>query len=71
VIVDAAGASRVDLEDFSAGDANVDASGASQVTVNASGTPDADASGASKIIYVGSPIMGNIETSGASTIERR
>ena len=52
-------------------DANVEASGASEVTVNASGRLDADASGASDVYYLGSPILGRIDTSGASSVERK
>lgn len=69
--VDASGASQVDLEDFPVEDASVEASGASGVTVNASGTLDVDASGASMVYYVGNPTMGRIDTSGASSIRER
>lgn len=69
--VNASGASRVDLADFPLGDARVDVSGASQATVNASGTLDVNASGASTVTYLGNPTMGDIETSGASSIRRR
>jgi hypothetical protein len=44
-------------------DANVEASGGSEVTVNAGGRLDADASGGSNIYYLGSPTLGNVETS--------
>ncbi len=70
VNIDASGASSIDLSDFAVGDATVEASGASRVTVNASGTLNADASGASKIYYQGSPAMGNLDMSGSSSIER-
>jgi hypothetical protein len=68
---DASGASGIDLADFPVGDANVGASGASRVTVNASGTLDADASGASHVLYLGSPTLGNVDTSGASSVKRK
>ena len=68
VIINASGASTVDLAAFSVADANVEASGASDVTVNASGRLDASASGASDIYYLGSPTMGKVDTSGASSI---
>jgi len=71
VIVDASGASTVDLADFPVADANVEAGGASNVTVDASGRLDADASGASHVYYLGSPTMGRVETSGASSIKQR
>jgi hypothetical protein len=71
VTIDASGSSRVDLSDFAGEDANVEASGSSTVIVNPSGTLDVAASGASRVYYVGSPTLGNIDTSGASSVERR
>jgi hypothetical protein len=71
VTVDARGASRVNLEDFSVSDASLKASGASQVTVNASGTLNADASGSSTVYYLGNPTLGKVDTSGASSIKRK
>jgi hypothetical protein len=69
VVVDASGASTIDLANFPVADARVDASGASKVTVDASGTLDADASGASHVYYLGSPRLGRIDTSGASSVK--
>jgi hypothetical protein len=69
VIIDVSGASSLDLSAFAVADANVVASEASHVTVNASGTLDADASGASSVRYLGNPTLGTIETSGASSVE--
>jgi hypothetical protein len=71
VTIDASGASQVDLSAFPVADANVEASGASKVTVNPSGRLDADASGASTVYYLGSPTLGKIDTSGASSINRK
>ena len=67
--VNAAGASTVDLADFPVADANVEAIGASEVTVNASGRLDADASGASDVYYLGNPTLGTVDTSGASSVK--
>jgi len=67
--LDASGSSDVDLTDFPVADAEIDASGASTVTVNASGRLDVEASGASDVYYLGDPGMGTIETSGASSVE--
>jgi len=67
--VDASGNSLVDLVDFPVSDANVDAGGASTVTVNLSGRLNADASGKSNIYYLGDPTLGTIDTSGSSTIQ--
>jgi len=69
--LDASGSSDVDLSDFPVADAKIDASGASTVTVNASGRLDVDASGASDVYYLGNPTMGTIETSGASSVETK
>jgi len=69
VVIDVSGASHVDLADFAAVNADVEASGASTVTVNASGRLDANASGASHIKYLGSPSLGTVDTSGASSVE--
>jgi hypothetical protein len=69
--IDASGASTVDLESFSVTDARVNLSGASKVTVDASGTLDVDASGASNVYYVGEPTLRSIDTSGASSVRRR
>ena len=66
---DVSGASTVDLADFPVTNANVTARDGSVITVNASGTLDVDASGASEVYYVGNPTMGEIDTSGGSSVE--
>jgi len=71
VTVEGSGASQIDLSDFAAADAEVKLSGASTATVNPSGTLDVDASGASDVYYLGSPTLGNVDTSGASSIQRK
>lgn len=71
VTIDASGASYVDLAGFPMANADVKASGASHVTVKPSGRLDVNASGASHVSYVGSPTLGNVETSGASSIKRK
>jgi len=68
---DVSGASSLDLEDFPVGNASVGLSGASNGTVNLDGTLNADISGASHLYYIGEPIMGDIDTSGASGISRK
>jgi len=65
------GASSAVLEDFPASDVWAVLSGASCATVNLTGTLDAEASGASHLTYLGSPTLGSVQTSGASTIEER
>lgn len=67
----ASGASTIDLRDFVAGDADVEASGASRIDVNTSGTLNAKASGASMVHYAGNPTLGRVDESGASTVSAR
>jgi len=68
---DASGGSRADLSDFSVYNATVSLSGGSQATINLSGTLDASLSGGSQLQYIGTPTMGNINTSGGSTITKK
>lgn len=65
----ASGASTLRLDDFVVLDARADASGASRITVNLSGTLDATASGASSVRYLGDPARVKRNSSGASSIE--
>jgi hypothetical protein len=70
--IEASGASAVELADFPVNSANVRLSGASQATVNlVDGRLDADLSGASKLSYIGEPTMGDISTSGGSTVSKK
>lgn len=64
----ASGASTANLSDFAVTDADVEAHGASHINVNASGTLDAKAGGASSVRYTGDPTLGRIEEAGASTV---
>jgi len=70
IFLDVSGASHARLASFPVADADIDASGASHATINASGRLDADISGASHLTYLGSPSLGRINTSGASTISQ-
>jgi hypothetical protein len=67
--IDASGASTADLSDFSATNADVIVSGASNATVNVNGTLEVEASGASNVTYFGSPTLGDVNVSGASSVE--
>jgi hypothetical protein len=67
--MEASGASTLDLGDFASRSGDIKLSGASRATVNLSGTLDADLSGASTLEYLGNPTMGDISTSGASSIQ--
>lgn len=69
--LDASGASTIDLSDFPLQDVDAQASGASRVTVNASGRLNADANGASTVEYLGNPELGNIQETGASHVKER
>ena len=69
--IDASGSSTVDLENFKSSRADIEASGASEVAVNASETVDVNASGASKVRQYGEGSLGNIDTSGASSVDTR
>jgi hypothetical protein len=70
IAIDASGASNVNLSTFSVNNANVLLSGASQATINLEGILDANLSGASHLLYIGNPTLGDIETSGSSTVEQ-
>ena len=65
------GASQANLSDFAMQNVDVEASGASRAEVDASGRLDAEASGASTVLYSGDPTMGRIQTSGASNVRAR
>jgi hypothetical protein len=67
--VGVSGASNIDTSNLKAVDANIEASGASHVDVFASGKLSADASGASRITYSGSPTSVDRKTSGASSVK--
>jgi len=69
--VDVSGASNIDASNLTAENATIDASGASTVTVNASNDVQANASGASKIYYSGTPKNVSKKASGASKVQER
>ncbi len=68
---DVSGASTFDLSGFAVNDAQVVVSGASSAAINVKGRLDADVSGASRVSYTGDPTLGNVNTSGSSTLTRR
>ena len=69
--VNASGASHVELSSFPVSNAYVVFTGASSGTINLNGRLDANLSGASDLRYVGEPTMGNITTSGESTVSKK
>jgi len=71
VDIGASGASHLELPDFSVVNADMNLSGASSVSINASGRLDGKLSGASKLNYMGNPTLGDISASGGSTISKK
>lgn len=71
MVASVSGASLFNLDDFTVNNADVNFSGASSGTVNLNGRLDANLSGASKLWYIGEPTMGDINTSGASTLSKK
>ncbi len=69
--VEASGASSVRLDDFATGDARVEASGASNITVNAKDRVTGSASGASTVSYIGEPETVRVDSSGASNVRQK
>jgi hypothetical protein len=71
MLIKASGASQLGLDNFPVASADVKLSGASGATVNLDGRLDANLSGASKLRYTGEPTMGDIDTSGGSTLSKK
>ena len=69
--VDVSGAGKVDAENLKAVDADVNASGACNVSVNVSGSLKTDASGASHITYTGDPRSVDNHQSGVGGVSKR
>ena len=69
VTVDLSGASDFKCGDLEAADVKIKATGASNARVNASEKLRIDATGASKVIYKGSPKNKEINSTGASTVK--
>jgi len=68
LVLEISGASSVDLESFPVTDLRAELSGASSAVLNANGTLDVEASGASELSYLGNPTLGSVNTSGASSV---
>jgi hypothetical protein len=70
IILQSSGASKVALDKFPAQNADVEISGASTCTVNLNGKLNADVTGASSLHWSGTPVLGDIQISGASKLGR-
>jgi len=70
ILADISGASNMNLSGFEVNNANISLSGASKGNIKLDGTLDASLSRASKLTYKGSPTLGNVNTSGGSSINK-
>ena len=68
---EASGASRLNLTEFTINNADVTFSGASSGSINLNGRLDIELSGASRLEYLGEPLLGEMNISGASTLKRK
>lgn len=68
---DVSGASNMSMDNFTTDNADIDLSGVSTGVVNTGGTLDANVSGASTLYYIGNPLMGDIDISGASSVQKK
>jgi|ERR1035437_3709279 hypothetical protein len=69
--LDVSGATKVDAENLKAVNATIESSGASHVSVNVSGELTADASGASRVVYTGTPSNVVSKHSGAGSVAQK
>ena len=70
VIIKASGASHLELGGFSVNNMAVKLSGASRSTIKVDGNLDVRLSGASRLNWIGNPVMQDIRTSGASRLSK-
>lgn len=68
LVATVSGASHLEMSEFPVHNAIINLSGASHSTVNLDGRLDAVVSGASHLLYIGNPTMGDITTSDVSTV---
>ena len=71
ISADASGASHLKLVDLKSENASITLSGASNGVTNLDGRLDAELSGASTLEYIGEPILGIMDISGASKLKRK
>jgi hypothetical protein len=70
VNLQASGASKAELETFKTNGARIELSGASRAAATLGGKLDVFLSGASRLLYSGNPVMGQMEVTGASTLKK-
>ena len=68
--ISGSGGSQLELSDFQVVNADVSLSGGSRATINLDGRLDANLSGGSFLYYIGDPALGDINTSGGSTVRK-
>jgi hypothetical protein len=69
--IEVSGASQLNSANLAMQDTNVNISGASSATINAKGTLNVDASGASTLNYLGNPVLKKVNINGSSKVNSR
>lgn len=70
LFLEAAGASHLNLEQFSVQNAKIKLSGASSSDINLNGKVDVTLEGASRLNYSGQPVLGDVKINGASSFKK-
>ncbi|MEN8615382.1 head GIN domain-containing protein [Dehalogenimonas sp. THU2] len=70
-VIDLSAASNANLENLTVGDATAKLVGAASLTLNITGKLDADISGASNLRWLGTPTIGDLKITGASSFSRK
>jgi len=68
---DVSGSSVLKLADLEVENASVTLSGASNATINLDESLDAKLSGSSRLVYIGEPVLGTMDITGASTLKKK
>lgn len=71
VVLNAWGASQVEMEGFKLQDMTVHLNGASEATINVTGKLDIDLNSGSRLTYVDNPTIQNISVTGASSLHHK
>jgi hypothetical protein len=70
VVIDAGGTADIDMEKFTVGNAAVRLAGVSHGTIHVTGRLDVRLNGVSELSWLGEPVMGDIRTTGISTMKK-